>query len=370
MVKPNATHATASAASQPSSALPQPDNQSDMGLAGLSPANFGIVMATGIVSLGAYAQGYDNLARWMFIVNQLIYGVLWVLTLLRFVRYPGRVVQDLLSHTRSHGFYTMVAASALLAVQCLHFMQDSSVAVVLWGVALGLWLLLTYTVFTALTVKRHKPALHKGLSGAWLLAVVATQSVAISSALMADGPLPSVRLPLNILALSMWLWGGMLYIWMMSLIFLRYTFFPLAPGDLAPPYWINMGAMAISTLGGAVLATHSLNAPQLFSLLPFIKGFTFFYWAAGTWWIPMLLLLSLWRHIVRRFPLRYDALYWGAVFPLGMYSYSVYWLDKAFALGFLQQVASFFFYVAALAWLVVFAGLLRHIKRVLRPQPA
>ena len=63
----------------------------------------------------------------------------------------------------------------------------------------------------------------------------------------------------------MWLWGGMLYIWMISLIFYRYTFFPFQPGDLTPPYWINMGAMAISTLfenyrwtalaaGGSVLA--------------------------------------------------------------------------------------------------------------------
>jgi hypothetical protein len=40
---------------------------------------------------------------------------------------------------------------------------------------------------------------------------------------------------------------------MISLIFYRYTFFRFAPGDLSPPYWINMGAMAISTLAGALL---------------------------------------------------------------------------------------------------------------------
>ena len=51
----------------------------------------------------------------------------------------------------------------------------------------------------------------------------------------------------------MWLWGGMLYIWLMALIFYRYTFFSLSPGDLEPPYWINMGAMAISTLAGSLL---------------------------------------------------------------------------------------------------------------------
>ena len=73
------------------------------------------------------------------------------------------------------------------------------------------------------------------------------------------------------------LWGGMLYIWMMSLIFYRYTFFPFSPGDLSPPYWINMGAMAISTLltvqalffadGGLLAQTLDLP-PQRLPLTP------------------------------------------------------------------------------------------------------
>jgi hypothetical protein len=33
----------------------------------------------------------------------------------------------------------------------------------------------------------------------------------------------------------------------------RYAFFKMAPADLSPPYWINMGAVAISTLAGATL---------------------------------------------------------------------------------------------------------------------
>jgi tellurite resistance protein TehA-like permease len=78
--------------------------------------------------------------------------------------------------------------------------------------------------------------------------------------------------------------------------------------------------MAISTLAGSLLILNAPDAPFLISLLPFIKGFTVFYWATGTWWIPMLLVLAIWRHVYRRFPLRYDPLYWGAVFPLGMYA--------------------------------------------------
>ena len=41
----------------------------------------------------------------------------------------------------------------------------------------------------------------------------------------------------------------MLYIWIISLIFYRYTFFVLDPSHLAPPYWINMGAADFHTGG-------------------------------------------------------------------------------------------------------------------------
>ena len=49
---------------------------------------------------------------------------------------------------------------------------------------------------------------------------------------------------------------------------------------------------------------------------------TMLYWATGTWWIPMLLILVVWRYL--HIPLEYDPLYWGTVFPLGMYAV---WMD-------------------------------------------
>ena len=73
--------------------------------------------------------------------------------------------------------------------------------------------------------------------------------------------------------------------------------FRLSPGDLTPPYWINMGAMAISTLAGSLLVRNATEAPFLQTLLPLVKGFTVLYWATGTWWIPMLLLLGVWRYL-------------------------------------------------------------------------
>ena len=332
-------------------------------VADLSPAYFGLVMATGIVSLAAHLLALPWVAAALFKLNVFAYGVLWILTVLRMTLYPRRFFGDMVDHLRGPGFFTTVAATSVLGSQFVMLSGDYRSATALWVVALVLWIGLTYTIFAGFTVKARKPTLDHGISGAWLLAVVATQSIAVLSALLAATVGPPHKLVMNFLALSMWLWGGMLYIWMMSLIFYRYTFFALAPGELSPPYWINMGAMAISTLAGSLLIINVADAPFLLSLLPFIKGFTVFYWATGTWWIPMLVILGVWRYVYRRFPLKYDPLYWGAVFPLGMYAAGTHEMIEALDLPFLRFLPSMFLYISLAAWTAAFLGLTFNLLR-------
>ena len=346
--------------------MPADSSSGGAALADLSPACFGIVMATGIVSLACGDLGLPRLAQSLFHLNVALYLLLWTLSLARMARHPRRMFSDLVDHGRGPGFFTTVAGTGVLGSQVVMQARSDEVGMVLWLAALGLWFALTYTIFAAFTVKPEKPALDRGINGGWLLAVVATQSIAVLAALLAARGEVGWGLTLDFIALSMWLWGGMLYIWMMSLIFYRYTFFRLSPADLAPPYWINMGAMAISTLAGSLLVQNASRAPFLDSLLPFLKGFTILYWATGTWWIPMLLLLGVWRHGWMRFPLRYDPLYWGAVFPLGMYAAATHEMSVAMSLGFLDFLPRIFLYAALAAWALAFFGLLADLWSRLR----
>jgi tellurite resistance protein TehA-like permease len=334
-----------------------------LSLADFSPSYFGLVMATGIVSLASFTMGHGRLALALFALNVVQYGVLCVLYGLRAWWHPRRFFGDMAAHSHGPGYFTAVAGTGILACQFLVMRENVAVGAALWGLAVLLWVGLTYTIFMALTVKPDKPALDGGINGGWLLAVVATQALSVSSALLAARAGQPHRLELNLIALSMWLWGGMLYIWMMSLIFYRYTFFRLAPDDLAPPYWINMGAMAISTLAGSLLILNAPQAPFLASLLPFLKGFTVLYWATGTWWIPMLLVLGVWRYGYKRFPFTYDPLYWGAVFPLGMYAACTWEMDRAMGFDFLNGLPRAFLYIALAAWAITFAGMLHALAR-------
>jgi tellurite resistance protein TehA-like permease len=329
-------------------------------IASLHPAYFALVMATGIVSIAADLVGMPEIARVLFGLNLLFYPVLVVLTGIRIARYRDRVVADLLDHGRSVGFFTTVAATCVLGSQFVVVAGLWRPAAFLWTVGILLWGVITYGVLALLTVKEHKPPMPEGLSGGWLVTVVAAQSVSVLGTQLATEF--GSREPLVLfVSLLLWLGGGMLYIWIMSLIFFRYTFFVMEPSDLGPPYWINMGAVAISTLAGALLVAAAPASALLAELTPFLKGMTLLFWATATWWIPMLVILGIWRHLIRRFPFRYDPLYWGAVFPLGMYTVSTYRLGQIIDVPEIMAIPPLFIWIALLAWTVTMVGLVRDL---------
>ena len=332
------------------------------GLATLHPAYFALVMATGIVSIGCELLGLRPIGVALLWANSLFFVVLWMLTILRIARFRDRVVADLKNHGRAVGFFTTVAATSVLGSQWLIIAGTWRLAAWLWGAAIVLWAVLTYTVFTVLTVKEQKPPLDEGINGGWLVSVVAAQSVSVLGSQLATGF--SDRAPLVLFfCLVMWLGGGMLYIWIISLIFYRYTFFRMQPSDLTPPYWINMGAVAISTLAGSLLILNAGHSSVLRDALPFLKGLTLMFWATSTWWIPMLVILGIWRHVYMRFPLRYDPLYWGAVFPLGMYTVCTFRLSQAIEAPFLMAIPQVFIFVALAAWTLTLIGLASELRR-------
>lgn len=331
------------------------------GIEKLHPAYFALVMATGILAVACQLLGIPTLPRLLFWMNIVAYGTLIVLTAIRVARYPHAFFADFSSHQRGPGFFTMVAATGVVGVQFVVQQQRIDVARILWWIAFSLWLVFTYWVFTAITTKREKPDLADGINGGWLTAVVGTQSLVVLGCLAP--PLAAAGEGMTLALVSLWLAGGMLYIWMISLIFYRYTFFRFLPTDLMPPYWINMGAMAISTLAGALLIKTGERSRLIADLMPFVKGFTLLFWATATWWIPMLLVLGVWRYVANRIPLTYDPLYWGVVFPLAMYTTATYRLADALDARYLMFIPKLMLGAAITAWLMTFLGLVMELLR-------
>jgi tellurite resistance protein TehA-like permease len=162
---------------------------------------------------------------------------------------------------------------------------------------------------------------------------------------------------------GMWSVGLLLYLLVVTLIFMHWLTAPMTPETLGPPYWILMGATAISVLAGAKDLMLPGGIPVVHATFGFVEGFSFALWAFGTWWIPLLVILGLWRHVHERWPLTYEPSLWSVVFPLGMYSAATFTLGKAVHLTFMAPLARFMFWVAVAAWLLVAAAFVRSVTK-------
>jgi tellurite resistance protein TehA-like permease len=343
------------------------DFPSEIGLVWLRdffPGYFAMVMATGIVAVAARLLGREALAWVLFAISLGAYPVLWVILLARIACFPGAVFADFASHERGPSFLTIVAANGVLGSQfavfnCLTFLLPS-----LFWFSLVLWILLVYGFLTAVTVSVAKPDLAHGLNGAWLLLVVATESIAVLACFLAlrTGAPP----PLVFAALAFYLLGTMLYVLLSALIFFRWVFRPMHAAEMGAPWWINTGAVAIATLAGARLMALPGSDPNLVLLQRFVEPFTVLLWATSTFWIPLLTILFIWKEL-QRGPHGYDPGLWSVVFPLGMYVAATHDYATEAHLQFLDAIPHVVFWIALVAWALTFVGMW---VRLIRPHPS
>ncbi|MGH8295276.1 MAG: tellurite resistance/C4-dicarboxylate transporter family protein [Steroidobacteraceae bacterium] len=323
----------------------------------LYPGYFALVMATGALSIAFQLQGYEAPARALLALDVVAYAILAALLVLRLLRFPRRVAADMTEHARAPGFFTVVAATCVLGTNLAVTGGIARPAMVLWAIGIALGVVVMYGFFFAVVTRPEKPSLESGINGAWLIAAVAAQSVSILGAVLA----PSIARPEEALffCLIMYMIGAMLYLSIITLIFYRLTFIHLTGAMFGPPYWINMGAVAITSLAGATLISRAPDSPLIRTLLPFLEGFTLFFWATASWWIPLLFILMIWRHGFMRYPFRYEPQYWSMAFPLAMYTTGTLRLADELHVASLASISRDFLWLAALVWLVVFAGMLR-----------
>jgi len=318
----------------------------------LYPGYFAQVMATGIVSVAAHDFGLFLVSRLLWLLAAVFYPCLVVLYVLRAVRYRKGFGKDLTAAPTMFAFFTFVAGGDVLGTRSFLGGYPQA-AQVLWIVSALAWLALVYTTMSILFFRNERP-LAESVNGSWLILIVATQSLVILGTLIfsgtgRDGPFFGLTV--------LWAIGVVFYLVFISFIIAGLGFSPVQPRHLTPPYWINMGATAISTVAGVALLNAGATVAVVRVVGPFIAGMTVLLWSWGTWWIPALVTMGIWRHFVRRHPLTYDPALWGMVFPLGMYTVACFSLGSYFHLRWLVTFAGGFVWVALAAWLFTFGGL-------------
>ncbi len=335
-------------------------------IATLFPGYFALVMATGIIAVAASQQDLDWLADVLYVIAVAAHVVLLVLLAIRIARYWPRFAADLTNHARGFAFLTLVAATNVLASASIVVHGWRDLGWVLWWVSLVLWVLLLYPTLIAVVIRADKPGLAGGINGSWFLLTVSTESIAVVAGLQLAQSTSDL---LAFVALATFTLGIVLYLIVMTMVFLRWTFQPLDPTEADPPAWIAAGAVAITVLAGSNLLLASGAGPdRLDRVAPFIEAAVVMAWATATFWFPLMIAIGVWRHIVRRVPLRYHPSYWAMVFPLGMYGAATFRMRAAIDLAALEWLPKVVLAVALLAWIVTFVGLCVHL--VVKPADA
>lgn len=324
-------------------------------------------MASGIVSVGTDLLGYSVLSDVVLAVTVAAFVGLVLAYLARVLWFPSFVRHSLQDPSVAMGYFTFVAGADVLGIRLVQAGQPAFAAGL--AVAAGvLWIVLNYGLPWSIVARAHRPVLRE-FNGTWFIWVVSTQSLSIVAiGLVGAYHGAALRQDLAEAAVCLWGVGIVLYLVLVVIIVLRLMVVEVTPGEMGPAYWIAMGATAISVRAAAgILALPArVGGFPVGELHSFIVGAAVVLWSFGTWWIPLLVLFGLWRHVLRRYPLSYEPRLWSMVFPLGMYTVACYSLGRAAGFGFMVSIARVWVFVGVIAWVAVLVLMLGALAGALR----
>lgn len=330
----------------------------------LTPGYFAVTMASGIVSVGMQLEGFSMLSLFLLVICAASFLVLLLLNIWRAVAYPQAIREDFMDPRRAFGFFTFVAGADVLGVR-LDMAGFPWLTSVLLLVAGGVFLVIGYVIPWTAALSKQKQSVVATANGTWFIWVVASQSIAIVAATLETTAGPG-RALFALIAVVAWSVGVLLYGATAVFVALRLMLYPFGPEDFNPPYWVTMGALAITVLAGARIVDMA-QAPMVAATGHLIAGLSVVFWGIATWLIPPLVAAGLWRHLLHRFPLRYEATLWSIIFPLGMYAVASLSLGATDNLPIVLWIGKVELWVAFAAWLLTFVVMGYHIVRPLVP---
>ena len=230
--------------------------------------------------------------------------------------------------------------------------------------ALGaaVWLVMTYGVPASLLLTREGDSVLGGVNGTWLIWVVGTQSLSVAASVLVPcghrnrdcwhrcrrplecrpGAVPHARVDDHDAVAD----------------------HTDDPSHARASLLDSHGRHGDHSAGGRTDPAPPVRPTRRHATTGVVEGFSFVLWAFGTWWIPLLVVLGLWRHVRRHWPLTYEPTLWSVVFPLGMYSVATLSFGKVAHLSFMEPISRFMLWVAVAAWVAVaVAFVVRLVRR-------
>ncbi len=344
------------------------------------PANFAMVMATGIVSIAFEMMGFPTIARILCALNMIVYLILCVILAARILFFMPNLMADLKTLQRVFLFLTFVVGTNTVGIQLIIFYQMTALATLLWFIALTGWFICAYFIcFNFFMQKRT--IFYEIVTGATLLTAVSTVSIALLGFRLLD----TVHLQVGSIYFVMagfWTLGLIFYLMIITPLIYRLFFVRFEIRDWNAPYWICMGATAIITLAGCEFIARIPDLPSWEGIRKAVFWITVIAWIIGTSWIPYLLFMDIRKFIqvntaistpiwIKIFPWAglalgtqshaYEPSSWSRVFPMGMYTTSTLLFASTADSAALAIISRHWGWFALLIWFLTCIGMLRFI---------
>jgi len=342
-----------------------------------APGWFASVMGTAVIVVALFVfqtvfPFAKALGTFFLFASILLFLVLIVPWTLRWFMYPADVRHDL-NHPVSAAFFPTMPISMLIVGIALEkvgagFLPED----LLWTILQILWVIgsagILIFALTILNTFFHKSEVQWETSTlGWLIPPVSTLLVpvlGISLSIHFQGTTwGAVNLITSLIFTG---FGSLLFIFVMSLVFIRYIFHPIPPAHLAPTMWVGIAPTSILTIVvlkfAKPLALFFQAAPEIEQTLNFLsKPLAVMLWGFALFWLLLALIVTLGVHQKSSIPFALS--WWAFVFPVGAFVVSTGVLFQAIPLAFFQWIGLSALTFLLILWLVVAANTLIGVWR-------
>lgn len=326
---------------------------------------FTAVMATSMIASISQWYGYEGIVPYFFIASLAILFTVVVFKTGQTVLFYKDTLAEMINPEKTLYFFTIVGSVNFAGICFAQIFHLYTTATLFWYVAIGLWLVISLSSFGILFLNRKSEdrKIEDTLHGGWFFATVGTQSTALLGIIVAEYATTQV-LFIQFFSYVLWSIGASLYLVFTALIILRLVFYRFDSNAVLSPYWMNIGAAAITSIAGTVLHRHIETIGGPFTdFLPFLKGISLLFWSFGLWWMPCLIILTVRKLIYRNEGTLFTVGYWEIVFALGLCADSTNRMIGLFE-GQYLIIASICFSIACVAlWFFSSVFTIVHIAR-------
>lgn len=341
--------------------------QKDSLIKTFAPGWFASVMGTAVIVIALFvfqstfpfAKALESFFLFAAILLFIILIIPWTL---RWVLYPAEVRHDL-NHPVSAAFFPTMPISLLVIAIALEkvgslFLSET----MLWNVLQILWTVgasgILVFALVILNTFFHKSEVQWETSTlGWLIPPVSALLVPILGMSLSAHFNGTNLGALNLIASLIFTgFGSLLFILVISLVFIRYIFHPMPPSHLAPTLWVGIAPTSILTILilkiSKPLALFFQASVEIEQTLTFLsKPVGVMLWGFALFWFLLAFVVTLGVH--QKSPLPFALSWWAFVFPVGAFVVATGVLYQAIPLAFFRWIGISVLALLLILWVVV-----------------